>query len=146
MSRKKRKGDVPAEIVLRDLSPNAQEQFRRMLASSEHQEYLRRQAESEAARRKQLDDEYQLHLRRERLREAQDEQRLAEEERRVFGRGERKPTGRPVEITWQMVREARRLLRSEGKKGTQEEVADQLKCTIETVKRRARENGGWSQA
>jgi hypothetical protein len=146
VSRKQRKVDATDEVAIGDLSPELQEQFRRMLASPEHEAYLLQQAELDAARRDQLEADYQLHLRRERLRDAQEEECLVADERQVFGTGERNPTGRPVEITWQMVRDARALLRSEGEKGTQQQVAERIGCAVETVKRRTRENGGWSQA
>jgi chromosomal replication initiation ATPase DnaA len=73
--------------------------------------------------------------------------RLAERVRKTHGQAvrpiDRRSTGRPVEITWKMVDEARQQLRSEGAKSTQQAVADFLRCSLQTVKSRTREHGGW---
>jgi hypothetical protein len=54
--------------------------------------------------------------------------------------------GRPEWPLWEAMIEARDLLRSSGKQGTQQEVADHLRCDLKTVKRRARRNGGWPRS
>jgi hypothetical protein len=38
---------------------------------------------------------------------------------------------------------AREQLRREGRRGTQEEVAESLSCSQKTVYARAKKNGGW---
>lgn len=55
----------------------------------------------------------------------------------------RRTGGRPEWPGWQAMLLARDRLRAEGKRGTQEEVAEHLKINVGTVKRRSRHNGRW---